>query len=298
MWDAGSWKADSAAMPIDAVGSAIGRGSDFQFWTEDLFAFSAVADVDGVMWDVYRYGRPEPLAVSIAALRLLPPAGDLVRFHDGTVYDSPTWQRLLPPAGRKFPAALARFAQDGRFVTTYPGGLVIDTVTDKVFGKQFNEGWINWPGWPATTPYGNVPGFGLVGARYEPVNYGQGGSVKVRLIPPPSRLDLPADLLELWAQVAVCGELGGDGQFVQWDEPTWEKKRQELAAKPAPYPDFPFPGYIANDQLHWLRTEFAEAKTDADQLRTVRELLRRAESAGDRVEAVRWQAEVDRRTRS
>ena len=42
MWDAGTWKEDAAPMPINAVGSWIGRGSDFQFWTEDLFAFSGL----------------------------------------------------------------------------------------------------------------------------------------------------------------------------------------------------------------------------------------------------------------
>lgn len=294
-WDAGSWKMDSAPMPINADGSAIGRGSNFQCWTEDLFAFSGMVDVDGVMWDVYRYGQPEPLAVGIAAFRLLPPAGDLVRFHNGLVYHSRTWQRVLPPPGRKFPPDLAQFAQDGRFVTTYPGGLVIDTVTDKVFGEQANVGWINLPGWPATTSYGNVAGFGLVAARYEHLNSGEPDSVKIRLIPPPSRLDLPADLLEAWAQVVVCGEVGGDGQFIHWDEATWEKRRQELANKPAPYPEFPFPGFVVNDKLHWLRAEFREAKTEADRLRTARELVYRAESAGNRAEAVRWQTEVDRR---
>ncbi len=119
MWDAGSWKEDAAPMPISAVGSSIGRGWDFQFWTEDLFAFSGEVDPDGWVWDVYRYGRPEPLAVGIAAFGLLPPAGDLVRFHDGRVYDSRTWQRLLPPTGRKFPPALVRVRPrtDG---TTWP----------------------------------------------------------------------------------------------------------------------------------------------------------------------------------
>jgi hypothetical protein len=241
------------------------------------------------VWDVYRYGRPEPLAVGIPAFRLLPPAGDLVRLHDGRVYDSRTWQRLLPPEGRKFPPALARFAQDGRFVAAYPGGLVIDTVTDKVFGQQLDEGWLNWPGHPNTTPYGNIPGFGLVAARYEQVNYGQGGSVNVRLIPPPSRLDLPANLLELWAQVAACGELGDDGRFVPWNEPTWEKKRQELADRPVPYPDFPFPGRVAADRLHWLRTKYASAN-DADKPGLAKQLLDRAEAAGDKGEAERWRA--------
>jgi len=104
-----------------------------------------------------------------------------------------------------------------------------------------------------------------------------------------SLLDLPADLLELWAQVAVRGVLGEDGQFVKWDEPTWEQKRQQLAAAPAPRPDLPFPGYVATDKLHWLRHEFENASDD-DKPLLARQLFDRAESAGDNAEATRWQA--------
>ncbi len=114
-------------------------------------------------------------------------------------------------------------------------------------------------------------------------------AVEVRLLPSVSRLDLPADLLELWAQVAVRGELGPEGQFVKWDEPTWEKKQQELAAKPAPYPDFPFPGHVATDKLHWLRQEY-ESASAKDKPSLAKQLLNRAEAAGNKAEAVRWRA--------
>src|SRR5581483_9153863 len=109
----------------------------------------------------------------------------------------------------------------------------------------------------------------------------------IRLIPLASRPDLPADLLELWAQVAVRGEVGAEGQFVKWDEPTWERKRQELAAKPAPHPDFPFPGNVATDKLHWLRQEY-ESASDANKRGLARQLLDRAEAAGDKAEALHW----------
>ena len=101
-------------------------------------------------------------------------------------------------------------------------------------------------------------------------------------------------LLELWAQVALRGELGPQGEFVKWDEPAWEKKRQELAALPAPKTDFPFPGRVATDRLHWLRSEFTAAVADADKLRLATELLRRAEATGDHAEALRWRAEKNR----
>ena len=117
-------------------------------------------------------------------------------------------------------------------------------------------------------------------------------SATINLIPTHQR-NLSADILEIWAQVAVRGELGPDGAFVPWDEATWEKKRQELAAMPLPYPDFPFPGYVATDKLHWLRAEY-NAAPEKDTLRLATDLLSRAEASGDKVEAVRWRAETDR----
>ena len=66
-------------------------------------------------------------------------------------------------------------------------------------------------------------------------------------------------------------------------------KRQELAAKPAPYPDFPFPGHVATDKLHWLRQEY-ESASDKDKPSLAKQLLDRAEAAGDKAEAVRWRA--------
>jgi hypothetical protein len=103
-------------------------------------------------------------------------------------------------------------------------------------------------------------------------------------------LDIPPDLLELWAQVAVRGHLDDEGAFVQWDEPTWEQKRQELAAQPAPWTEFPFPGYVATDRLHWLRAEFANATDQVEKAALASELLKRAEDTGDNAEAVRWRS--------
>ncbi|MBX9580587.1 MAG: hypothetical protein K2X87_09795 [Gemmataceae bacterium] len=80
---------------------------------------------------------------------------------------------------------------------------------------------------------------------------------------------------------------------MKWTEEVWERKRRELAARPAPYPDFPFPGHVAHDRLHRLRREWAEAPA-ADQPRLAAELLRRAELLGDHNEATRWRLELDR----
>jgi hypothetical protein len=64
----------------------------------------------------------------------------------------------------------------------------------------------------------------------------------------------------------------------------------------APYPDFPYPGYVATDKLHWLRAEFHDTDGDPSKLRIAQELLRRSEAMGDKIETVRWREEVRKRT--
>jgi hypothetical protein len=220
---------------------------------------------------------------------MLSPVGELARVHEGEVYDMRTYQRLLPPPGRKFHPSLARFAPDGRFVAsdTRAGFGVIDTRADKVVPTRTD--------WAGTARAGHLPGFGLATAVRENGTR-TWEAPELRVLPAADKLDLPPDLLELWARVAVRGELDAEGRFVKWDEPTWERKRQELAAKPAPSADVPFPGHVATDRLHWLRREFEEATDDADKFRHARDLLRRAEAAGDRTEAVRWRVYVASRT--
>jgi hypothetical protein len=276
----------------------------FRFWMDDLpespgEIIALEENGWGVSgWTVYRYGQDKPVAEFAGAPPwpdLLARVGDLAHGGDGRVYNTRTWQRLTPPPGRKFHPDLARFAPDGRFVRATINGeqALIDTRTDKSLPLQGN--------------WGNLPKFGMIQATTG--NY----RATIRLIPsgsildlpadllkkvgrgtvdyplPASHLNLPADLLELWAQVAVRGELDADGRFVAWKEATWEKKRQELAAKPAPYPDFPFPGHVATDKLHWLRQEY-EIASDANKPGLAKQLLDRAEAAGDKAEAVRWRA--------
>lgn len=222
-------------------------------------------------WKLFRGGFGEPIAEFPGAGDCLAHAGDLVHGGNGWVCDARTWQRLLPPPGRKFHPDLARFAADGGFVRAALSQeeALIDVQTDKALLTG-----VNWE---------ELPGFGMVAVST------LNDRTATRLLPT-SRLSIPPDLLELWAQVVVRGELGPDGRFLQWDEEKWEKNRQELAAKPTPIPGFPFPGHVATDKLHWLRAEFDEAKKEAEKLRLARELLRRCEAAGDRNEAVRWRA--------
>jgi WD40 repeat protein len=304
-WDTGSWQAEPG---VDAnIGFPYSVPSDLVVLTDDLVSRQHW-DYDSLVGRyVFRLGQPGPIfeahinpGWNEPNLECLAPGKELVRVN-GDVYDTRTWLRLLPPPGQQFHPDLAKFAADGRFVLTTLKGdyVIIDTRTDKHFPVEGGH-WDSVPGWSS------LPGFGLIlialrqpwGGVWiggEVAFQAAGPSAEIRLLPSAERLSIPPELLELWAQVAVRGELDAEGRFAKWNEETWERKRQELAAKPAPYPDFPFPGYVATDKLHWLRAEFGEAKTDTDKLRIARELLRRCEVAGDWVEAVRWREAVAQR---
>jgi WD40 repeat protein len=332
VWDTETWQTTTVLVPLTRPG-----WFNFRFLMDDAFGGreSVVAlghSEMGVIpngWTIYRSGQKEPIAELLAHPEWpedLMRAGNLVHGGNGRVYDIRTWQRLLPPPGRKFHPDLARFAPDGRFVRAAINGeqALIDTRTDKSLSPQGNWGTLPKFGMiQATTAnyeatirllppaarldipadllelWAQVAVRGEIGADSRFVPFEEATWERKRqelaakpapvLLPPGTRLGIPADLLELWAQVAVRGELGPEGQFVKWNEPTWERKRQELAAKPAPYPDFPFPGHVATDKLHWLRQEY-EGASDADKPRLAKQLLDRAEAAGDKAEAVRWQA--------
>jgi serine/threonine protein kinase len=218
-------------------------------------------------------------------------SGSTLYIGNGILYNYEKFTRLHPPIGRQFHPDVSRCSLYGRFVPAIADGAygLIDPVVDKRFVGLNHDSYIPLPGFGLVTASRS---FVINGARdtgqpydtFTPTN-----DVIIRLVPT-DRLGIPSLLLELWAQVAVRGELGPAGEFVKWNEETWEKKRQELAAVPPPYPDFPFPGYVATDKLHWLRAEY-EAAAEKDKLPLATELLRRAEASGDKAEAVRWRAE-------
>ena len=199
---------------------------------------------------------------------------DLACLDDGRLFDSRTWKRLVPPDGRKYHPDIAQFAGDQRFAVLYQSSSAwIDICTDKAC--------------PGSGSWKHRKGFGMV--RSVPMYDPQGGQIHVIST---TRLDIPGPLLRLWAQVAVRGELGPDSEFVRWNQDIWEQKRQELAAAKPPYEDFPFPGYVATDKLHWLRAEYDSTEDVKEKLRLVNELLRRSEMSGDENEAVRWRNEL------
>lgn len=187
--------------------------------------------------------------------------------YNGDVYNSTTHRRLMPPAGRKYPSELARFAIDGRFVVLNANFdcTLIDTLTEK-----------NIPLPRGSDACFMVPHLGLTSFRSDP---------KFIVLNNDRLAQIPRDLLSLWASICVRGELDAEGRFLPWDETKWESKRVELARAPAPIPGFPFPGHVASDRLYWLKAEFDVSN---DKTSLARKLLERAETLGDPNEANRW----------
>ena len=146
----------------------------------------ALGDFDG--WTVYRYGQAEPVAAfpgvwSFVWDHPFARAGNLAYGGTGRVYDTRNWQPLIPPPGRKFHPDLARFAPDGRFVVVAAGNIdqvVIDTQTEKSLPME------------PYTRWHHLPGGGMIAAKTS------APPGTIRLLPPAARLDIPADLLELW----------------------------------------------------------------------------------------------------
>jgi serine/threonine protein kinase len=259
---------------------------EFCPWTDELvggFSHNPNSDPPGPQFlNVCRSGQPPTVSYVNSPICVpLLPTGDFVLADGGKVFDTRTGQRLVPPVGHKYHPIVKRFAADGRFVITLEG--LIDTRTEKAFSRpewRPSDSYQRLSEWPSS---GHRPGLGFLTAELQHRN-----QVRVRLLPTVALNQIPPDLLVLWLRVVLRGELGPDGAFVKWDEPTWEQKRQELAARPAPTADLPFPGHVANDRLHWLRGEF-EAAGESEKPRLAKQLFDRAEATGDRSEANRWQ---------
>jgi hypothetical protein len=268
-WDTTSWKLKWVMpLPRDDTPREIRLIADDLFAIYDAYYESA----DGWHLGVSIYRPPAPVPISQIPDWTYLFRGEQVVLGSGQIFNTRTGARLHPPNGRKFHPELTRFAPDGRFLASG-----IDTATEKAI--------------PARGPYEFEPK--VMGSYIDEPKSGwvavgtyPGSDVALYRLPTPDRLNIPPDLLELRAQVATRGHLDDEGAFEEWEESTWEKKRQELAAAPAPYPDFPFPGHLAVDRLYWLRQEFENAN-DADKPGFAKQLLDRANDAGDKAEAVR-----------
>jgi serine/threonine protein kinase/WD40 repeat protein len=190
------------------------------------------------------------------------------------VYDASTGRRLKPPKGRKSHPEISRFAPDGRLMA-YEDGWSFDSGTPNLYDTIADKSVIR----PSLSNFHDPKrGWWWFDTMTSPV----------RRLPRLDQLDISPELLELWVQVALRGELNDEGLFSKWDEDTWEAKRQELASQPVPYPDFPFPGYVATDRLHWLRAEFDNAN-DTDKPLLAKQLLAKAQAVHDKAEVIRVQ---------
>lgn len=273
-WDTRSWTRNYS-IPIIGLGDP-----DVRFLNDELFALGN-HQFWHIEWSVREVFNPATQIVIVNAnRRLFPPVDRCILQETGAVIDTTTRRRLEPSPGRRFHPAITKFAEDGRFVVGCGTGNndIIDTLTERqidatiegnpVFKADIGYAW-------AVSPANQQETF-------------------IRRFPLAVQLGISSEQLELWAQVAVRGELSPEGEFVKWNEETWEQKRQKLAELPASQQNFPFPGYVATDKLHWIRAEYYSTETDADKLRLASELLRRAEENGDQNEATRWRAEIER----
>ncbi len=248
--------------------SELQPGAFRQFLTDDQALITTDAGNSAALYD---FDASNPLW-NLDVLDVITKDGFLWDRFDA-IYDIKTKLRLIAPPGHKFPPVLARLAQDGRFVKIGSYEL-IDSVTEKSIPQEQSY---------MLSSEGALVGFGAF------FHFGSGAEYKSAIFPAPRFLKISPELLQLWIQVAVRGELGPAGRFIPWNEETWQKKQRELAAFTPPHPEFPFPGYLATDKLHWLRAEFEAAPEDKKRP-LAQALLHRTEQSGNEGEAKRWRA--------
>ena len=258
LWDTRTWQPYQDTALIEAT-ARVRKSSDPFFVTDDVIRFwMPDAGGDGYEEGVMRIGQPG-LWEPFSALGYNGPEWDYpVGEFSGTVIRSgrvlvnaTTLQRLKPPHGRKYHPELAKLAPDGRFWQK------LDTVTEKDL--------------PSSIEGTHFPGFGRVMFRY----FGNGGAdepnrwqffdeAELRILPDAKRLDFPPELVELWAEIVVGGQLTPEGTFQPWDQPTWATKQMQLAAMKPPYPDFPFPGWAATEPNLWYRIRANQLKAGVE----------------------------------
>jgi serine/threonine protein kinase len=221
---AGDLRPDSIG--IDAYPESVG------FIHPDVVCSHQILDLGYHVRTTFR----RPVAAPLGDLGGIASDGALVLTPEGAVHDlTAGGSRRLPPPGRRYHPEAMRLNGGRRLLipqVPLAYSQLIDLAAEKVVG-----------------PYGD----------YRRVTADGVAAVSVGILLPAPDIDLPADVLELWAQVTVRGELGPDGTLVKWDEPTWERKRRELAARARPVGAFPFPGEVARDRLYWLRQQARES---------------------------------------
>lgn len=268
IWESNPWRLLTRITEIEQV-----KMENPEFKNDDLLVFSHQGDLaPGMLYDFKDPGKVT--IVSHKAVSRFSRDGLFWMEAPDRIADVGTKKRLIPPPGRKYHSALQKFTQDGRFFLDEDKSW-IDTVTEMKFKSNL---------FPCNLIC-NIDRFGSLYFYAIMDENRRGGGTS--LFPAPRFLKVPPDLLQLWIQVAVRGELGASGEFIPWNEEAWQKKQQELGTFPPPHPEFPFPGYLATDKLHWLRAEF-HSVPEGKKHPLAKELLRRAESMGNISEARRW----------
>jgi serine/threonine protein kinase len=278
IWDTSNWTADPVVPRVSK--DRFQSRDSVTYLSDDTFAaggsFGVVLLKQGRADPLSRFDKSPDLPVQVA--------GDRAWIGDNLVVDTQTGKQIPPSRNRRLHPDLALFAPDGRFaVPSSPNGdRLLDTLTDKAV--------ISSPG-----VAGYVPGAGFVGTWVRRAGFVQTRAPNERLvwIRRVALIDVPPDVLELWLQVAVCGELGPFGEFVPYSESTWEQKRRELVARAAPVAGFPFPGYVATNHLHWLQMGCVghQVGTTEPPLSLLDRLIQRAEESGDTATARLWAIE-------
>jgi hypothetical protein len=250
------------------------------FYTDDLLGlYRTSMDEVPMVW--VRIGQ-RGFSISYEELQELAPGwyypkielgGKLFR-EERTLYTADPFQRLNPPRGRTYHPDLVRIAADERFFEN------LDTVTEKEL--------------PHAVTGAHIAGIGLVEVKKFKVwnserdRYCAYQDAELRYQPDPSKLGIPGAILELWAQLVVGGELGSDGVFQAWDQPTWAAKQKELSAMKPPYGDFPFPGWAATEPNLWYLIQANMASNDAEREQLLGEWRRRTGRIQYQLEPDTW----------
>ena len=252
-------------------------------------------NMDGT-WYLFRDGEAEPLKSVEDTWDTGQFVGSRYWNQSGQLFDVATGKELQPPSGRRLHPELAEVVPHGRYFARAQanGFWLCDIAADKQLTAHWDE---------------DDFFFDVRGKLWQTLSNQQLGFAIDRedrlwlLQIPLSIPEIPPRQLELWAQVALCGELGPDGELQRWDEPTWERHRQELAQWPAVTADVPFPGFVADDRRHWLRQQHddlvdpleSQSADPEDPIRVIEQLRDRARADGDEAEVRYWQTRLEYR---
>ncbi|MGH7202402.1 MAG: WD40 repeat domain-containing protein, partial [Planctomycetaceae bacterium] len=206
-----------------------------------LFVWSAddgrlLHRIDDFDWFGVRRGSAAVLNFAPVAVR-----GPLVLAEHGDVRELEFGRVVAPAAGRKFADEARQFAVDGRWLAT-PDALidlaVEQSLTTSGGALRIARDGVGWACFEGPYPFDGTP---------------------QQIWTLPERPEtLAADDVAAWAELLVCGELGGNGQFRAFDEDEWESRRRRLAARLAAEHSFRFPGFDPEDRRYWLRRKVIE----------------------------------------